>query len=361
MNKEIIIVVDAMGGDNYPTAPVLGSLMALKEYPDIKIKLLGDPGLINQEMDKKQISLRYGNYYDRIIIVDAPEIVPMDIQNPSSVLNMRGSSIFIGTGMSRLQQADGFVSAGNTGAVMAAALMCTGRITGIKRPALALVVPTKNGPCVILDVGANSANIPLHLIQFAIMGSIYSAKVQGISSPRIGLMSVGEEANKGNELVQITNKNLKILGDRGLINFIGNVQGNDIFAGTADVIVMDGFTGNTLLKLAESLLPVLKEALKKKLHDSSIFRQTFAVISQMLLKPTIASIKTDFDYQKYGGAPLLGVNGVIIVAHGKSTPLALMHAVGVARRAVQNDMVQKIEHAVSDLPQNILNLKPDSK
>ncbi len=356
-----MIAVDAMGGDHYPEAPVSGALMALQEFPDILITFLGDINLVQQEMDKTNISLRYKKYYDRVSIVDAPEIVPMQFESPSNVINMQSSSIFIGTGMPRLQQADAFVSAGNTGAVMAAALLRTGRIPGIKRPALAIVVPTKNGPCIILDVGANSENIPLHLIQFAIMGSIYAARVQGINNPRVGLMSVGEEASKGNELVQITNKNLKILGDRGLINFIGNVQGNDIFAGTADVITMDGFTGNTLLKLAESLLPTLKDALKAKLHDSSIFRQGFALLSQTLLKPTIASIKKDFDYQKYGGAPLLGINGVIIVAHGKSTPLALMHAVGVARKSVQGQMVSKIRSAVAELPIDLLKLKPDSR
>ena len=361
MGNNIVIAVDAMGGDHYPESPVQGALMALQEYPDITIKLLGDLDVINAEMAKKIVALRYRKYYHRVSLVEAPQVVPMSMETASAVIHMMQSSIFIGTGMPRLKEADAFVSAGNTGAVMAAALFRTVRIPGIKRPALSLVVPTKNGSCIILDVGANAVNIPLHLIQFAIMGTIYAEKVEGLVKPRLGLMSVGEEASKGNPLIKVTNQNLKILHNEGLINFIGNVQGNDIFAGTADVIVMDGFTGNALLKMAESLMPTLKDALKKNLKQSSPVRKMFAGISQVLLKPTIGAIKRDFDYQQYGGAPLLGVNGVIIIAHGKSSPLAMMHAIRVARQSVQGKMVDKIKSAIDEMPEDLLNLKPDSK
>lgn len=350
-----------MGGDKYPESPVIGALMALQEFPEVFIKLLGDLSVIELEMAKKTILLRYRKFYSRIIKIEAPQIVPMDIKNPTDVLQMPHSSIFVGAGLQRLQQADAFVSAGNTGAVMVAALSRAGRIPGIKRPALAIIMPTKNGPCICLDVGANAENDVMQLIQFAIMGSIYAQKAQGISRPRVGLMSVGEEASKGHIKIKLTNEKLTLLHDRNVINFIGNVQGNDVLAGTADVIVMDGFVGNVVLKMAEEFIPTLRDALKKKLHESNPLRKIIAALSFALLKPTIASIKYDFDYQKYGGAPFLGVNGVIIKAHGKSTPLAIKNAIGVARKAAQGQMVIKIREVIEKFPPDVLQLQPGSK
>lgn len=360
MDKLIVIAVDAMGGDFYPESPVLGALMALEKYPDISIKLLGDSEILNAKLSEKDVRKRYQRYYHRVSLVDAPELVPMEMKEPSKVVEMRHSSIFLGTGMSRLYKAHAFVSAGNTGAVMAAATVRSGRIRGIKRPAISVLVPTKNGPCVTLDVGANSTNTPLHLTQFAIMGSIYSRQICGIENPTVALMSIGEEASKGNVLVTTTNENLKSLHEQGLINFYGNVQGGDILAGTANVVVVDGFTGNALLKMAESMMPTIKDALAKNLKNGSLARKLSAGLSKVLLKSTIAAIRKDFDYEQYGGAPLLGVNGVIIIAHGKSSPLAMMHAIRVAKEAVCQKMVDKISAAIASIPNELFKAKPDS-
>lgn len=360
-NKMINIAVDVMGGDHYPESPVRGALMALHRWPDISITLLGDRAVIEAEMSRPTVSLRYREHYGRVTIVEAPQLVPMEMEHPADVIRMEQSSIFIGIGMLQQGETAAFVSAGNTGAVMSAATVRLGRIRGIKRPALAMTFPTKNGPCLVLDVGANSSNIPLHLVQFALMGTMYAHKVIGVANPKVGLMSVGEEASKGNELVKITNRNLNILHKAGHINFFGNVQGDDIFAGTADVIVVEGFTGNALLKMAESMMPTLKEALTKKLQDNKFFKRQLIRLSAGLLKSFLVSVKHEFDYEQYGGAPLLGVKGVTIVAHGKSSDTAMMHAVRVARQAVTGAMIDKISAAISQVPMGILNLEPDSQ
>lgn len=352
----INIAVDAMGGDHYPESPVRGALMALQRYPDISISLLGDRAVIETEMSQAIVSSRYREYYSRVAIVEAPQLVPMEMEHPADVIRMEQSSIFIGTSLLQQGETAAFVSAGNTGAVMSAATVRLGRIRGVKRPALAMIFP---GPCVVLDVGANSCNIPLHLVQFALMGSMYANKVVGITNPRVGLMSVGEEASKGNDLVRATNTNLNILHKAGYLNFFGNVQGNDVLAHTVDVIVTDGYTGNVLLKLAGSLSAILKEAIVSELD--STWKKTRAQVSGLISKDILTSVKDRFDYQQYGGSPLLGINGVVIVAHGKSSDTAMMHAVRVARQAVIGAMIGKISAAISQVPMGILKLEPDSQ
>jgi glycerol-3-phosphate acyltransferase PlsX len=269
----------------------------------------------------------------------APEAVEMG-ENPMSALRKKKrSSIRIGLEMVKKGEAEAFVSAGNTGAVMATALVVLGPLPGVERPAIAVVVPTVTHQAVLLDVGANVDCKPRHLVQFAIMGNVYARDILGQTRPRVGLLSIGEEESKGNEL---TREAFKEMEEERSLNFIGNVEGRDVFSGIADVVVCDGFIGNVALKISEGLVEtifsLLREELKKDLR---------ARVGYFLLVPTFRRFKRRIDSSEYGGAPLLGVNGVCMISHGRSTGKAIRNAIRAAEGCVNIQVIAHIREGVA--------------
>jgi glycerol-3-phosphate acyltransferase PlsX len=327
------IVLDAMGGDHAPPVAVEGGVWAAREY-GIEVILVG------REEDVRRELAKHDTAGLSLPIVHASQVIEMEEHPAAAVKAKRDSSMVVGMDLLKRGEADAFVSAGNSGGVMAAALFCLGRIRGIKRPALSTIYPTTTGVCFMLDVGANTDCKPEYLLQFAYMGVAYAERVLGIANPRVGLVSNGEEETKGSILVQEAHQLLKKSG----LNFIGNVEGKDIPAGMADVVVTDGFTGNVIGKLseglAESLLTVIKEEVKKS---------PLATLGALLSKPAFDKVKKRLDYAEFGGAPLLGVDGVVIVAHGRSNAKAIKNAVRVAKQAVEGGMLAAIKEGLQGL------------
>ncbi|MCS6800414.1 MAG: phosphate acyltransferase PlsX [Chloroflexota bacterium] len=316
------IVVDAMGGDHAPSEIVKGAQLAVREL-GVAVTLVGPQALIEREL---------AGASDGITVLDAASVIGMDEHPARAVRSKRDSSIVVG--IERVKERGGaFVSAGNSGATMAAALLTLGRLPGVDRPALATVFPTRTGRVVLIDVGANADVRPDWLRQFAVMGSLYAEIVLGISRPRVGLLSNGEEETKGNQLVQ---EAFPLLKEAGL-NFIGNVEGRDIPAGTADVIVTDGFTGNVVIKLAEGVSETLFAILRDELTASIVTK-----VAAGFLRPAFRRIAKKLDYAEYGGAPLLGVRGLAIVAHGRSDARAIKAAIRVAKNAIDQRLVEAI-------------------
>lgn len=300
---------------------------------DLEITLVGDESRLRPLLGRRNVPLH------RLRVHHAPEVVSME-DAPSVVLRKkRQSSIRLGMELQREGAVDAFVSAGNTGAVMAAALSTLGRIENISRPAIVTIFPTKKEPCLLLDVGANVDCKPRHLAQFAVMGHIYARDVLGREEPRIGLLSIGEERGKGNE---VTVAAYRLLEESGL-NFIGNVEGGDVLKGPADVIVSDGFVGNVVLKFGESFLDFLMEGVKEQIRSSVVGR-----LGAMLMRPALHAVRKRIDYQEYGGAPLLGVDGIVVIGHGGSSVKAYGNAIRVARLAVERKLNRHIEDAVRD-------------
>jgi glycerol-3-phosphate acyltransferase PlsX len=255
-------------------------------------------------------------------------------ESPSSVIRRRrDSSIWRATELVKAGEADAVVSAGHTGASMATAFFLLGTLQGVERPAIATILPTLKDAAVLLDVGANVDSKPQHLVQFAIMGHVYAQRMLNVSSPRVGLLSIGEEDTKGNELTKETFKLLK----QTQVNFIGNVEGRDVYTGDADVIVCDGFIGNVALKISEGLAETIMQVLRREITGSALGRLGFA-----LLRPAFRRFKRRVDYAEYGGAPLLGINGVSIICHGRSSPKAIKNAIHVARDFVAGHVNQYI-------------------
>jgi glycerol-3-phosphate acyltransferase PlsX len=327
------IVLDAMGGDHAPPVAVEGGVWAAREY-GIEVILVGREEDVQRELAKHDTSGL------SLPIVHASQVIEMEEHPAAAVKAKRDSSMVVGMDLIKRSEADAFVSAGNSGGVMAAALFRLGRIRGIKRPALSTIYPTTPGRCFMLDVGANTDCKPEYLLQFACMGVAYAERVLGIANPRVGIVSNGEEEGKGSILVQEAYQLLKKSG----LNFIGNVEGKDIPAGMADVVVTDGFTGNVIGKLseglAESLLSVIKEEIKKS---------PLATVGALLSRPAFDKVKKRLDYAEFGGAPLLGVDGVVIVAHGRSNAKAIKNAVRVAKQAVEGGMLAAIKEGLQDL------------
>ncbi len=320
------IALDAMGGDHAPSVVVEGAIAAIREY-GVEVILVGPKELIQQEL------ARHDAAGLKIPIVHAEEVVGMDEHAATALRQKRHSSIAVGISLVREGQADGFVSAGNSGAVMAAALFGLGRIEGIERPAIGTVFPTATGRCFIVDAGANVDCKPEYLAQFAIMGSAYMELVFGVAHPRVALLSNGEEETKGNSLVQSCHPLLKTSS----LNFVGNVEGKDIPAGMVDVVVCDGFAGNVVIKLSEGLASTLFDILKTEMTANFVSK-----LAALALKPAFRRVKRRMDYAEYGGAPLLGVKGVAIIAHGRSNALAMKNAVRVAKQAVDQRLVDAI-------------------
>jgi glycerol-3-phosphate acyltransferase PlsX len=310
-----------MGGDFAPREAVVGAMEAIDSY-DLEVILVGDEATIRAEM----AGYPGGG---RISVYHAPEVIAMHEQPAVAVRKKRQSSIVVAVGLVKTGQAAGLVSAGHTGAAMASALLGLGRIGGVDRPAIASVLPGEKGGVVLLDAGANVDCKPANLAQFALMGSIYAEKIRGVENPRVGLLSVGEEDCKGNELTLAAFPLLKGLD----INFAGNVEGRDIFNNLVDVVVCDGFTGNIVLKMCEGLA-------------GTLFRMTRAELSGSRggtdYLPAVEALNRRLDYAEYGGAPLLGVNGVVVISHGSSRAKAFKNAIRMAGESVDNGLVRAI-------------------
>jgi glycerol-3-phosphate acyltransferase PlsX len=334
----IKIAVDAMGGDFAPANEVEGALEAARDL-DIGVILVGRSELVQAELDKhrrsRTISGGFSWRNSKIEIVDAKEVITMNDPVANAVRRKKNSSIRVAAKLVREGEAQALVSAGNTGAVMMTSKLVIGALPNVDRPALAAVLPTLTQQgTVILDVGANAECKPSHLYDFAVMGSLYSSVIVGVKNPRVGLLSIGEEEVKGNDL---TKEAFKLLRGSSL-NFIGNVEGRDMFTGQADVIVCDGFTGNIALKTSEGVFEFIMRLLK---HELAATFQTKA--GALLTRPAFQKFKQRLDYAEYGGAPLLGIKGVTVICHGRSNAKAIRNAIGVARDYCRGEVNGKIE------------------
>ena len=326
----LTIAVDAMGGDHAPKSEVEGAIRAARTL-GVKVILVGQQDVIQRELaahsDARGLPIE---------IVHAKEVITMT-DSVDAIRTKRDSSVHVAARLVRKGVAEGFVSAGNTGAVMATAKMVNGKVEGVDRPALAGVLPTIAGvdkPVVVIDVGANVNCTPGMLAQFAVMGEIYSRIILRQAKPRVGILSIGEEDHKGNELTKSAMRLLKNLN----LNFIGNVEGRDIYTGHVDVIVCDGFVGNVALKVSEGLVEMVKHLLQESL-EATITRK----IGYVLSKTAFSDFKKRVDYSEYGGAPLLGVRGVCIICHGRSNANAIRNAIRVAAEFSQGRINQQIE------------------
>jgi phosphate acyltransferase len=327
------IALDAMGGDHAPDEIVKGAILAAAEYP-VHILLVGKQEVLTEKLKA------FGGASPHIEIVDAREVVEMEDAALSPIRKKRNSSIRVCANLVKEGRADAMLSAGHTGAAMTSAYMVLGMIEGVDRPALAAIMPNVNRHTVLLDVGANVDSKPAYLREFAVMGHFYAQMVFGIAEPRVGLLSIGEEEGKGNEL---TKETFRVLKETGL-NFIGNAEGRDVFNGNCDVVVCDGFIGNVVLKASESLGEMVKKNLREELTKNPL-RMTGA----FLIKGALTGLMQRMDYSEYGGAPLLGVNGGCIVCHGRSNAKAIKNAIRVARDFTENEIGTKIRDKISDL------------
>ena len=326
----LTIAVDAMGGDHAPKAEVEGAIRAARSL-GIKVILVGQENLVKQELAQQD-----GHDDLAIEVVHASERITMEDSAARAVRTKRDSSMRVASRLVRDGVAQGFVSAGNTGAVMATAKMVQGVVPGVDRPALAGVFPTMvhDSPVVVVDVGANVDCSPRMLAQFAVMGEIYSRIILGRSKPRVGLLSIGEEDHKGNDVTRSATPLLRNLN----LNFIGNVEGRDIYGGQVDVVVCDGFIGNVALKVSEGLVDMVRHLLRESLEASISGK-----IGYVLSKAAFNTFKKRVDYSEYGGAPLLGVRGVCIICHGRSNANAIKNAIRVAKEFSEGVVNQRIE------------------
>ena len=331
------IVVDAMGSDNYPTPDVEGAVMAAREY-GVEILLTGDASKIQPILDSA------GGAGLPIRIVHAPEMLTMHDKGDDLVMKARHkdakNSMAVGYDLVKNGEADAFVTAGNTGAAMVTALFRLGRIRGVDRPALAPPFPTAKGYCIVLDIGANPDCKPENLLQFGIMGSVYAERVRGIKSPRVGLISNGEEAGKGSELVKAAYPLL----EKANINFVGNLEGKELFNSYADVAVTDGFTGNVLLKSTEAVAKLIIEKIRESIKDGG----PLALLGGALIRPAMGKIKKMLDPAEEGAAPLLGVNGLVFIGHGRSDAFAMKNAIRVAKSAAESNVLDGIKSAIEE-------------
>jgi phosphate acyltransferase len=329
------IVVDAMGSDEFPTPDVIGAVMAAREY-GIEILLVGDETQIKPVLAAQNfegLSIR---------VIHAPEMLTMEDKGMALVLKARRpnskNSMAVGIDLVKSGQADAFVTAGNTGAASVTAFFRLGLIPGVDRPGLAPIFPTATGSCVVLDVGANPDCKPENLLQFGIMGAVYAKKVRGVQNPSVGLLSNGEEAGKGNDLVKHTYPLLKASN----LNFYGNVEGKEVIGGVVDVVVTDGFTGNVMLKSSEAVAKLILDKVKELIKNGPLT----ARIGGVLVRPTLRKIKRLLDPEEEGAAPLLGVNGLVFIGHGRSNEIAIKNAIHLAWNAVETDVLGSIRTAV---------------
>jgi len=330
------IVVDAMGGDYAPQNAVVGAIDAYNEKQDFELIFVGKKDLIIDVVRSNNLS------FDEKNIFHTDEVIEMG-ESPTSALKSKpNSSIVKGSQLVRDGKADAFVSAGNTGAMMSASTLIMGRIPGVGRPTIGAEFPSVFGTCYVYDVGAGKDAKPSHLFEYAVMGTIYAKEMGNVANPSIGILSMGEEESKGNE---ISNAAFKLLKESNL-NFIGNVEGRDILTKNVDVVVCDGFVGNILLKFGESVPKLLKHLLKETADQNIIDK-----IKIGLIKNTLKKALKDLDYQEHGGVPLLGVNGISIIGHGSSTPKAIKNMVLKARELYNKQLVLKIGNSIKQYSQ----------
>ena len=323
------ISVDAMGGDHAPAEIIKGTLQALDKYPDLEIVLVGRESVIGEHL--------VGQAHKRLTVLHAEEVIETGEDPLVAIRRKKNSSMLMALDLLKQKKVDACVSAGSTGAFMSGALFGVGRIKGIQRPALAPVLPTMTGCAMLIDCGANADCKPEFLVQFAQMGGIYMNKVVGVENPRIGLLNIGAEEEKGSALYKEAHHLLK----SAPLNFQGNVEGRDALDGNVDVIVADGFAGNILLKTAEGAMSFLFTLLKRELTASPVRKLAAAV-----LKKGFKNVKAKLDYTEYGGALLLGIDGVAVKAHGSSNARAFESALRQAKTAVERDVVGSIRHAL---------------
>lgn len=324
------IAVDAMGGDHGPAVVVEGAVAASREY-GISLLLVGDERVVKEELG------RHGGQKLPIEVRHASQVVHMDESPAQALRKKRDSSLRVAAKAVRDGEAAAFVSAGNTGAAMAIAMFVVGVLPGVDRPAIAVVLPTLRGKTVLLDAGATVDSKSRHLVQFAIMGHVYAKDVLGIPTPRVGLLSIGEEEGKGNELTKETFKELEL----SALNFIGNVEGRDIYNGNADVVVTDGFTGNVALKISEGLAETLGAMIRQELT-----RDWMSKVAGFLAQPAFRRFKKRVDYAELGGAPLLGIDGAAIICHGASPTKAIKNAIRLASEWVKGNVNDHIRAAL---------------
>ncbi|HSB67287.1 MAG TPA: phosphate acyltransferase PlsX [Anaerolineales bacterium] len=330
------IVLDAMGSDTCPEPELTAAVEAAHLFGD-EIILVGPSDILQPRLQAMGAST------GTVRLVDASETITMQDKGMALALKAKRrnskTSMAIGIDLVKSGEADAFVTAGNTGGAMATAYFRLDTIPGVERPALTATFPVKDGFCIVLDIGANPDCKPEHLVQFAIMGSIFARKVRGIETPRVAILSNGEEGGKGNELVKNT---YPLLQQSGL-NFIGNVEGKELFSGEADVVVTDGFTGNILLKSTEAVAKLIMDILRQQLKSNLI-----SAIGGSLARPSLVKIRAMLNPDEYGAAPLLGVNGVVFIGHGRSNAHALVSAIKAARAAVEANVLDSIRAAIQD-------------
>jgi len=326
------IVVDAMGGDRAPAVVVEGAVQAARDL-GLELVLVGQRRAVQAELD------RYDTAGLSITLHHASEVIEMHEHPAAAVKVKKDSSMVVGMNLIKRREADAFFTAGNSGGALAAALFRLGRIRGIKRPALSTIFPSQTAQnfCFLLDIGANTDCKPEYLLQFAIMGSVYAERVLGVPNPRVAIVSNGEEEGKGNQLVQET---VPLLKESGL-NFVGNAEGKDIPLGLADVVVTDGFTGNVIIKLSEGVAGFLLDVLKEEITNRNV-----AKVGALLARPAFDQVRRRLDYREYGGAPLLGVDGVVIVGHGRSDALAIRNGIRIAAQTVENSVLEAIKQGL---------------
>jgi glycerol-3-phosphate acyltransferase PlsX len=331
------VALDAMGSDSAPAAEIAGAVAAARAY-GIEVLLVGPGAELESELARHKTSGL------RLEIVEADSVVDMHESDPARAVRQKpDSSLVRAFGLVGEGAAQACVSAGNTGAFMASAVFKLKRISEVERPAIAIVMPTSTGRVLVLDIGANVDCKPEYLAQFGLMGSVYLEHVFGTARPRVGLLSIGEESSKGNQQVQQAFPLLQ----RMPINFVGNVEGKDIFADLADVVVCDGFVGNVVLKLIEGLAATISRMLREELTASPGRRLLAAG-----LRGAFKDLRRRMDYAEYGGAPLLGVNGICIVAHGRSSPYAMQHALRAAKEGVEHQVVDRLRESIASVGTN---------
>lgn len=325
------IGLDAMGGDNAPQAPVQGALLAIEEY-GYNMVLIGEGGLIRRELE--------GSSYPRekVEIVETTQVIGMDEPAALSVRKKRDSSIVVGADLLKNKKIDAFVSAGNTGAVVCAATLSLRLLEGVDRPGIAIIFPTLNKPCLVIDVGANVNPKPLHLLQYGIMGDAYSRHVLGKENPSVGLLNIGEESTKGTDNV----KEAYTMLSESELNFIGNIEPKEVYRGNVDIVVCDGFVGNVFLKVTEGVVEAGSRLIKRELKKSGFITK----LGALMTVPAFRKIKSEMDPTEYGGAPLMGVDGSVIIAHGISNAKAIKNAI----RAGGENISHKVNlHVIEEL------------
>ncbi|MBF0511838.1 MAG: phosphate acyltransferase PlsX [Candidatus Omnitrophica bacterium] len=321
------IVVDAMGGDFAPQNVIEGVIDAIKEY-QVPITLTGPKERIEEELSK------YKFPKDLIEVIHAPEVVAMDDPATVVIRQKRQSSINVGMSLLKKEGYDAFISAGNTGACVAAATFVLGMIQGVDRPGIGCVFPSLKEFTFVIDVGANTAAKPEHLLQYAKMAKVYAQAVLKRKNPTIGLLNIGEEECKGTGLEKEAHKLL----EENEPNFIGNVEANEVYTGKSDCIVCDGYVGNITLKVSEGLVESMGKLLKREINKNPVSK-----LGALLLKTSLSNAKKSIDYSEYGGAPLLGVNGLVLIGHGRSSPKAIKNAIRAAKEEIEYNVLQKIK------------------